>query len=65
MKYMSGPSIKWPADPERDKNESFNWCILTEGNWNEEAMLGWRFTASEHKKRNGASSRSRKRQKEC
>ena len=36
--------LKWPADATRDEPESFTWCILTKGNWNDEArVLGWRF----------------------
>ena len=47
--------LKWPADIAREELEdSFTWCILTKGNWNEEAVLGWRFTASELRKRREA-----------
>ena len=54
---MRGPTeagavrIKWPADPAREEKESFTWCILTEANWIEEAVLGWRFSAVELRKR--------------
>lgn len=44
--------IKWPEDKERgEMTESFTWSILTRANWNEEAVLGWRFSAAELKKR--------------
>ena len=42
--------IRWPADPEREEPESYTWCILAEANWNQEAVLGWRYTAAELKK---------------
>lgn len=57
--------MKWPADKERDEDESFTWCILTEDNWNAETVLGWRFSASELKKRamgERAAKRSRRRE---
>ena len=43
--------LKWPADADRDEEESFTWCILTKSNWNAEAVLGWRFSAAELRKR--------------
>lgn len=46
--------MKWPADPTREEKETFTWCILTDGNWNEEAVLGWRFAAAELAKRQEA-----------
>ena len=39
--------IKWPADPEFDEPEKYQWSILTKENWNKEAVLGWRYTASQ------------------
>ncbi|KAL1499895.1 hypothetical protein AB1Y20_012578 [Prymnesium parvum] len=43
--------VKWPADKDRDEEESYTWCILTEANWNKEAVLGWRFSGADLKKR--------------
>ena len=46
--------VNFPADAERDEESSFNWCILTKENWNAEAVMGWRFTAGELRKRSEA-----------
>ena len=48
--------MRWPEDKEREvpEPEHFTWCILTDANWNEEAVTGWRFSASELKKRRAA-----------
>ena len=46
--------VKWPADAEGDDEESFNRCILTKENWNAEAVMGWRFTVGELRKRSEA-----------
>ena len=57
--------IRWPADLDHEvpEEEHFTWCILTEGNWNAEAVLGWRFSAAELKKRS-ASERAPKRRRQ-
>ena len=39
--------IKWPEDANFDEQEHFSWSILTRENWNKEAVLGWRYTASQ------------------
>ena len=60
--------LKWPEDLNREEPESFTWCILTKANWNAEAVLGWRFTAAELKKRReaerGAGKRRRREREE-
>ncbi|KAL1508786.1 hypothetical protein AB1Y20_004881 [Prymnesium parvum] len=52
--------VKWPADKDRDEEESYTWCILTEANWNKEAVLGWRFSGAELKKRKSPPHRMQK-----
>ena len=60
--------LKWPADAAREEPESYTWCILTKANWNEESVLGWRYTAAELKKRHwveqGAGKRRRREREE-
>ena len=55
--------LKWPADAARGEPESYTWCILTRANWNVEAVLGWRFTAAELRKRQEAERESGKRRR--
>ena len=45
--------IKWPADLTREEPEpeSWTWVILEKPNWNTEAVMGWRFSTAELKKR--------------
>ena len=42
-----------PEDRDRDvpEEESFTWAILTEDNWNAEAVMGWRWSKAELKRR--------------
>ena len=53
--------VRWPEDLDREvpEAESFTWVILTSENWNEEAVLGWRYSARELKKRAAAPKRQR------
>ena len=39
--------IKWPADADFDERETYTWSLLTQENWNKEAVLGWRYTAAQ------------------
>ena len=40
--------VEWPPDPDREQPEPmFTWSLLTEDNWNKEAVLGWRYTAAQ------------------
>ena len=39
--------IKWPADIEFNEEESYIWSILTDNNWNKEAVMGWRYTKAQ------------------
>ena len=55
--------LKWPADLEREEQESFTWCILTKDNWNEETVLGWRLSAAELGKRAEAAKTAPKRRR--
>ena len=45
--------LRWPEDRGRDvpEEESFTWAILTEDNWNAEAVMGWRWSKAELKRR--------------
>ena len=45
--------LRWPEDRDRDvpEEESFTWAILTEDNWNAEAVMGWRWSKAELKRR--------------
>ena len=56
--------LKFAADADRNEQEHFVWSILEEGNWNAEAVLGWRFTRAELSKRGGIRGGERKRRKE-
>jgi len=54
--------IRWPADEDFKEKEAFQWSVLTKDNWNAEAVLGWRFSPAELKKRSAeatAAKRSR------
>ena len=46
--------IRWPADEARKEKESFSWHVFQEADFNQDAHLGWRFTAAELKKRAAA-----------
>ena len=39
--------IKWPADPAREQPEMYTWSLLTKENWNQEVVLGWRYTPAQ------------------
>ena len=56
--------IKWKADADFEEEETYTWSILTESNWNCEAVLGWRYTEAELRKRreNGGPPKKRPRQ---
>lgn len=43
--------IRWPADAARKERESLSWHVFQECDWNQDAHLGWRFTAAELQKR--------------
>mmetsp|Transcript_3583 Transcript_3583/g.11053 ORF Transcript_3583/g.11053 Transcript_3583/m.11053 type:complete len:311 (-) Transcript_3583:70-1002(-) len=43
--------IRWPADADFEEEETFSWSVLTEGNWNRNKHMGWRFSPAELVKR--------------
>ena len=55
--------IKWPADKDFDEEEQYTWSILTKANWNNEAVLGWRYTAAQLAKLSETRAPAGKRQK--
>ena len=56
--------VEWPPDPDREQPEPmFTWSLLTEQNWNKEAVLGWRYTAAQLAKLAETRERAGKRQK--
>ena len=58
--------IKWPADLTRDEPEpeSWTWVILEKANWNAEAVMGWRFSSGELKKRGSQQAAPKRRRRE-
>ena len=46
--------IRWPADPVRKEPETLSWHVFQDADWNQDAHLGWRFTAATLKVRTEA-----------
>ena len=42
--------IRWPADAERDEEETFVWSVLKPADWRKERHLSWRYAGSELRK---------------
>ena len=59
--------IKWKADADFEEEETYMcmcmWSILTESNWNCEAVLGWRYTEAELRKRRERGGPTKKRRR--
>ena len=55
--------IKWPVDKDFDEGEHYTWSILTKENWNKEAVLGWRYTATQLAKHGETRAPAEKRRK--
>lgn len=45
--------LKWPEDKDREvpEAETYTWTMLHKDSWNDEVVLGWRFTREELRKR--------------
>ena len=43
--------IRWPADLARKEPETLSWHVFQDVDWNQDAHLGWRFTAATLKAR--------------
>ena len=58
--------IKWPTDLTREvpEPESWTWVILEEVNWNAEAVMGWRYSMAELKKRSAQQAAPKRRRRE-
>jgi hypothetical protein len=58
--------IKWPADLTREvpEPESWTWVILEQANWNAEAVMGWRYSQRELKKRGTQQAAPKRRRRE-
>ena len=55
--------VRWPPDPAREQPEMYTWSLLTQENWNQEAVLGWRYTPAQLAKLADTCERARKRRK--
>ena len=55
--------VRWPPDPAREQPEMYTWSLLTPENWNQEVVLGWRYTPAQLAKLAETRERAGKRQK--